>query len=148
MKSRPAPIGWNKTITDLMAEIKAGVRAGMSGEEADWARDYERSLLPEGTRFPKEGDIYEVLEDMDATFLTSWSAPFTGSGTGHIRKGERFIAKDSPSQEKPIAVYLEAVDYSALEQRLVKEEDRTHEHYSGFYFCFKTADLNQKFRLI
>lgn len=120
----------------------------MSGEEMEWARAYERSLLPACTRFPKKGDVYELLEDMDATFLTAWAAPSTGSGAGILRKGEKFVVKDGPIRADPIAVYAEALDYATLEKRLVAAEDRTHERYAGFYFCFKTADLNRRFRLV
>jgi len=42
--------------------------------EVDWARNYERSLIPAGTRFPKKGDVYEATEDLQVSYLTSWSA--------------------------------------------------------------------------
>jgi hypothetical protein len=143
----PPPEGWNKTMKDLFAEIGAGVRLMVSGQEMHWAREYERSLLPDNLRFPQKGDIYELLEDMEATYMTSWAAPATGSGTGTIFKGERFILKYQPA-EKPIGVYLDPIEYEALEKRLVPAEEREHELYGGFYFSFKTTELNTKFRIV
>jgi hypothetical protein len=144
----PRPAGWNRTISDLMAEMKEGKRASVGQPEIDWARDYERSLIPQGMRFPRKGDLYEALEDMKVDFLTAWSAPFTGGGTGLLRKGERVYLDSEPSDPKSIGSYAVAIDYEALEERIVPASDRTAERYNGFYFYFKTVDLNQKFRLV
>ncbi len=64
-KIPPAPEGWNKTLADLDAEYRAGARVTLGSPEVDWAREYERSLLPADTRFPREGDVYEALEDFE-----------------------------------------------------------------------------------
>jgi hypothetical protein len=144
----PRPEGWNRTIADLMAEVTAGKRGGVGQPEIDWARDYERSLIPPDVRFPQKGDVYEALEDMTADFLTAWSAPFTGGGQGLLKKSERILVDSEPSEPKPISSYAVAIDYEALEQRIVPESDRTAERYAGFYFHFKTVDLNRKFKLV
>jgi hypothetical protein len=86
----PAPPDWNKTIQDLLDEAKKSGSA-VGSPEVDWARDYERSLIPSGTRFPKKGDVYEAIRDVEVSFMTSWLAPLTGGGTGTLIKGQRVI---------------------------------------------------------
>ena len=88
----PAPPGWNKTLQDLSDEAKKG-GLPVGSPEVDWARDYERSLIPVGTRFPKKGDVYEAVEDHQISYLTGWSAPFTSGGIGTLMKGERVIVE-------------------------------------------------------
>jgi hypothetical protein len=144
----PAPRGWNKTISDLFAEVAAGRRAAVGSPEADWARDYERSLLPEGTRFPCVGDTYEALEDFDAQYLTSWAAPYTGGGAATLPKGERVEVRHPAVISRPIMVYVYPVNYKELEARIVPEDVRNAGGYGGFYFAIRTVDLNTKFRIV
>ncbi len=148
MKIPPMPPNWNKTISDLMDEFRKGKSIGIGSPEIDWAREYERRLLPKDIRFPKQGDIYEAIEDMKVSYLTAWAAPFTGGGEGELKKGEKIIVKHLPGEEQPIGVYAEAVDYKVLEERMVPIADRKEPKYGGFYFSFKTLVLNQKFKLI
>ena len=77
----PAPEGWNKTLADLMDEVTTGKRKSLGSPEIDWARDYERSLLPVGTRFPQRGDLYEVTEAVEVTT--------SRVGSRHSLAGER-----------------------------------------------------------
>lgn len=144
----PMPAGWNKTIADLFAEVKRGERPSVGSPEVDWAREYERSLIPSDMRFPRKGDVYEALEDMTVQYLTSWAAPYTGSGEGLLRKGDRVWVDTEPHDSRAISTYAVAVDYEALEQRLVSASDRKSPRYSGFYFSFGTVELNRKFRLV
>jgi len=146
-KIPPAPEGWNKTFADLDAEYKSGARRTPAGSpEIDWARDYERSLLPADTRFPLLGDVYEVLEDLEVHYLTSWRAPFTGGGKGRLLRGDRIVVRYM--LPKPIAVSADAVNYREIEARVVPESERKVQGYDGFSFSIKTADLNTKFRLV
>ena len=144
----PHPPGWNKTISDLKAEIKRGERVWMDSPELDWARDYERDQIPADFRFPRRGDIYEALEDMPVHYKTAWTAPLTGGGYGLLKKGERVVVDHAPTDPKPIAVYAKAVDYANLEQRMVSASDRKSPTYGGFYFSFRTVELNLEFRLV
>ena len=41
----------------------------MGSPEVEWAIDYERSLIPVGTRFPKKGDVYEPATDVEISYL-------------------------------------------------------------------------------
>jgi hypothetical protein len=143
----PAPPGWNKTIQDLFNEAdKNGSVVGPP--EVDWARDYERSFIPAGTRFPKKGDVYEATEDVQVSYLTSWSAPFTGGGTGTLKRGERVIVEHNMLLHRPVSVYAKPTDYTAVEERMVPESDRANKKYAGFYLRLKTADLGRNFRLV
>jgi hypothetical protein len=144
----PAPPGWNKTIADLFDEMNSGKRATVGSPETDWARDYERSQIPAGMRFPRKGDIYEALEDMTVRYLTAWKAPRTGGGEGVLRNGDRVVVDSEPIDSKPIGVYGLEVDYDSLEERIVPASVRGAPKYSGFYFSFKTVELNRKFKLV
>lgn len=131
-----------------MREMSEGKRKSVGSPEADWARDYERNLLPAQTRFPREGDVYEALEDMEVNYLTAWRAPFTGGGSTLIRKGERFWIHSSPSTPQPISVYALGLRYDALEQEVIPAADRENPQYEGYYFSFKTAVLTTRFLLV
>ncbi len=106
------------------------------------------SLIPVNARFPRQGDIYEALEDIEVRYLTSWAAPFTGSGKGMLKKGERVVLDTAPFDTCPISVYASAIDYVAIENRVVSAAERTAAKYQGFVFSLKTVDLNSKFRLV
>lgn len=69
-----APPGWNKTLANLMKEVEEGRLLGIGSPETDWARDYERSLLPQHVRFPQKGDIYEAHEDVPVQYMVSRAA--------------------------------------------------------------------------
>jgi hypothetical protein len=144
----PRPPGWNKTLSALDDELKRGERKWVGQPEITWAVDYEREQIPAGIRFPRKGDVYEVVAEMPVHFLTMWKAPFTGSGQGLLKRGDRLLVDNDPGEPNPIGVNLIAVDYAAIEQRLVSASDRTKPNYNGFYFHFKTVVLNQQFRLV
>jgi hypothetical protein len=144
--SQPAPPGWNKTIQDLLDESKRNSSV-VGPPEIDWARDYERSLIPVGTRFPKKGDVYEAAHEVEVSYRTTWAAPFTGGGSGSLRKGDRVVIDHEP-QPRPMAVNAKPVDYTRVEEELVPESDRVKSKYAGFYLVLKTLELSRNFRLV
>lgn len=144
----PAPPGWNKTVKDLVAEMKSGLRNSIGREESHWAANYERTLLPEGIRFPRKGDVYEATQDVEIQYLTSWFAPYTGGGVATLKQGERVIVQTDCTNTEPLSVYAMPERYKEVEVRMVPEDERTHYKYSNFYLCLKTLDLNTKFRLV
>ena len=75
-KTTDFPAGWNLTISDLLKELTEGKRKQLGSPETEWARAYERSLIPKAYRFPRKGDLYESKIDQEIEFLTSWTAPF------------------------------------------------------------------------
>lgn len=145
-KERPAD--WNLTFSDLMEEMKAGKRKSVGSPESEWAREYERSLIPPGVRFPQKGDVYESLDNRTVSYMTAWAAPFTGGGEAVLLKGERVWIHTSSRDEKPIGVYAQAVEYRQLEERMVPKEEREKRKYGGFYFYFKTVELSEYFKLV
>jgi hypothetical protein len=144
---QPVPEGWNKTLSDLNEELKRGERQSVGNPEMHWAREYERSHLPTTMRFPKKGDIYEVLENMTVTYLVFYTAPFTGSGSGLLKKGDRLVVDYQPADSKPIGASLKGVNHKDLEARIVPRSIRREPRYGGISFFFDTVDLNNKFKL-
>ena len=102
-----------------MAEVASGARRSVGSPETDWARDYERSLLPPDTSFPSEGEVYEALEDFTVDYMTGWAAPYTGGGSGVLLRGERILVRYAPSDSRPIMIYATPVDYQGVENRIV-----------------------------
>jgi hypothetical protein len=147
-KVPPAPSGWDLTIEDLVAQMKLGKRKSVGSPETDWARDYERSLLPPDVRFPQKGDVYEAQESVAVHYMTAWGAPFTGGGEGQLEQGDRVFIDSAPSNPRPISVYAVACDYRAIEQRMVPSSVRDDPTYSDFYFSLKVIDLHRYFRLV
>ena len=142
----PAPPGWNKTVADLLAESKGGVF--YAHPEMDWARDYERSLIPAGTRFPRKGDVYEALSDMPVKYATDWRAPYTGGGDAMLLAGDRLRVYVETRDPEPLGAFLAAVDRDVMEARIVPASDREDEKYAGFHFVLGTVELNRMFRLV
>jgi len=141
------PPGWNKTLSDLFAELK-GSGLPIGPPETEWARAYERSILRPWARFPLDGEVYEALEDTPTKFLTHWRAPFTGGGEGTLPKGTRVRVKIPDWIREPIGVYAEPLDSPQIERLLVSEDDRSNVKYGGFSLSISTADLNKRFRLV
>jgi hypothetical protein len=147
-KIPPAPPGWKKTISDLLAEAQRGERAAVGSPEVDWARDYERSRVASGVRFPRKGDVYEAKTDILVRYLTAWAVPYTGGGDGSLKCGDRVLIHQLPAYAEPITVYAKPVDYAHVEQRMVPADIRANPNYSGFYLSLKTVDLHSHFKLL
>jgi hypothetical protein len=143
----PAPSGWNKTGQDLVSEMKSGLRKSISVQEAEWARNYDRSLLPKGVRFPRPGDVYQAINDVEIEYLTHWHAPCTGSGSAVLKEGERIVVADAYGPE-PLRIYALPEDYKQLELRMVPQDERMRRDYGSFSLTISTRDLSTKFRLV
>jgi hypothetical protein len=81
-------------------------------------------------------------------YMTAWAAPYTGSGEALLLKGERIWIETQPVDIKPIGSYALPVDYKKLEARMVPQAERSSFKYGGFYFYFKTVDLEKNFTLL
>ena len=93
------------------------------------------------------GDVYETTRDVEVRYLTSSSDPFTGGGSGTLKKGERVIIDYEPLP-RPIVANAKAVNYTHVEQRIVPESDRSNKKYAGFYLVLKTLELSRDFKLV
>ena len=138
---------WRQTVGDLMAELQAGKRTEISGEEVELAKAYQRRQIPPGIRFPKAGEIYEAIGDFEVHYMTAHCAPFTGGGRSVLPKGER-VRVCEPSNPEPLGVYCDPLNYDALHERIVPAKERAHERYEGYYLSIDTVDLNRSFTLV
>lgn len=141
----PSSFIWTKTIEMLMAELQAGIRSKISGEEIERAVEYERRILPADLKFPKEGEVYEAITNFDIHYMTSHNAPFTGGGRSILPQGERVRVR-SVSHEKPIGVYCDPLRYDDLHHLIVPQEEREYPSYVSYYLSIETVDLNKHFR--
>jgi hypothetical protein len=144
----PPPPDWKFTISDLMKELQDGKRQEIREPELSWAREYERSLIPENYRFPKKGDLYESKKDQEVEFTTAWAAPYTGGGKSKLFKGEKVWIVSEINEKRPIGTYVLPVDYKELEERMVSQSDINAFNYNGFSLYFTTKDLNENFELV
>ena len=138
---------WRQTVRDLLAELQAGKRAEISGEEIELAKAYQKRQIPAGIRFPRAGEIYEAVRDFEVQYMTAHFAPFTGGGKAVLPKGER-VRVCEPSDPRPLGVYCDPLNYDALHERIVPAEEQAHERYNGYYLSIDTVDLNRSFRLV
>jgi len=100
-----------------------------------------------GDKVPKKGDVYEATGDVEVNYLTSWSAPFTGGGSGILKKGERVIIDYEPLP-RPIAANAKAINYIQVERGMVPESDRLNAKYAGFFLVLETLQLSLDFNLV
>src|SRR5712692_497329 len=63
----PPPPKWDRTTDGLEDAHK-------------WAADYQRSLLPPGVVFPREGQIWETVRDCEVRFVAWIPKTFLPSG--------------------------------------------------------------------
>lgn len=127
---------------------ETGTRPSISGVELEWAREYERSLIPAEVRFPRKGDVYEALNDLRVSYVTDWAAPYSGGGEAIVYKGERIIVDVRPDGLKPVGVYAKPVNYLKVEERVVPEWERESPKYGGFHFYILTMELYEGFLLL
>lgn len=138
---------WRKTPDDLLAELTAGKRRMIHRDEIELARAYQRRIMPAGIRYPREGEVYEAIEDVTISYMTSHYAPFTGGGKAVLPKGER-VRVSKPIENQPVGVYCDPLRYDRLHDLIVPAEERANECYSGYYLSIDTPTLNKSFRLV
>jgi hypothetical protein len=67
-------------------------RQTIEGKTLDNARKLTQALMPEGLFYPKGGEVFEAIKDVQISYLTHFMAPYTGGDKAKILKGERVIA--------------------------------------------------------
>ena len=139
---------WAMTMDDLEAEAKAGRRSGtITAEEMELARVYEISLLPAGTVFPRSGQVWEALEDVDVAYIVYYRAPFSTGGRGILKRGEQ-VRIDPPTDERMLAVGAQPLRSDEIEKALIPESTRRDRKYDGYRLYLKTIELNRLFRVV
>ena len=136
------PFGWTRTTHDLSPD------RAWSVDELRWAHDYERSLLREWARFPKAGDVYVALQDIRVKYITHWRQPFSGSGSGTLRRGTRVRVDVFEFNPEPVSVHAEPLERLLVEKQLVDPRERTARGYNGFSLSIRTEELNRLFALL
>jgi hypothetical protein len=92
-----------------------------------------KRLVPQGARF-------RVTRDLRTHGLSTWRAPFTGDFETTIPAGTILVAENGQREGAPgFSVVPE--HYEQLEARLVPDETRLAEKYSGYYFVFLASDV-------
>lgn len=141
---RPPPPDWNRTLADLMAEMKRGERDGITGEEADWARAFEASLLPPGTVFPAGGEVWEAIGDAEVLVMQHYAAPFTLTNEAILPLGERVrvIGSHLP---RPTVIAAVPLRCDALLETLVPADVRAEPRFDSYSLSIPTAYFSQHF---
>jgi hypothetical protein len=126
----------------------AGLFVGPPGMDAAEAR--ARGLLPTHHRIPKKGEVFEATGDVPVHYHTTWRAPYTGGGDAILGEGDRIVITSVSDQlePEPVGVGARAVDYDAIEQRIVPASVRTAAKYSGYNLWVEIEPLNCGFRLV
>ena len=146
--NKPAPAGWNKTIDDLIEEMRQGKRLIISGDEGDWARDYERSLLPRATVFPRGGQTWEAIDNCEVSVEYIFAAPAGFGGSATFPSGERVTIMSGGIVPEPIAVNFLPLRYEELHEHFVPLDVRSIPRYTNYALNTKTSYFNEHFRLI
>lgn len=140
----PSPPGWNRTTADLFEELRLGRRSSLGWPESEWALEYERSLLPAGTRFPRDGDVYRSHRPFTATLLIHWHSPSTTDLRHTLPAGTR-VRVQSAAHEQPLVVHAVPVDYQAVEKAALGWWIRLRPDYGGYCLALATRDLGTSF---
>ena len=137
------PPHWKVALTELLK--RRDRRPSM--EEIEWARAYEQDQLRAWARFPRPGDIYEAVRDVQLAYVTHWRAPFTGGGECVFPAGARLAVLVPHETVEPVGVYASPLEYGRFEQVVVPEAERRSEKYEGYSLYAATAVLNRDFSL-
>jgi hypothetical protein len=143
MKRIAPPPGWNKTTSELAAS-----KPFPTPLEWEWAQVYELMGLRKWARFPRDGEVYEALENLLIEYLIQWDAPVSSGDTGLITRGTQVRVSVMPEDQEPLSVYADPLEYDRVERELIPEGTRATTKYAGFYLSIRTEDLNRFFRRI
>jgi len=103
---------------------------------------------PEGSRYPREGDVYEAIIDGPITYMTHYfDLPYTGGGDAVLPKGER-VRVGHVRDAKPLGVYCDPLRYDELHETIVAADERANKLYRGYYLAIDTVALITSFKLI
>jgi hypothetical protein len=134
-----------RTIEELFADCKAGVRRSIPRRDMLRAWQLERALLPASTRFPREGEVWEAIDDVEVRYTVfADTAPHGADGRAVLRKGERVICRSaSPPQ---LLSGFEPVGHAEFHERIVAQG--SFAHTGTYHLSIWTAQLNADFRPI
>lgn len=134
-----------KTVDELFDEVKKGKT--VSGKAMENARKLSKALMPTGLFYPKGGEVFEAVQDVQITYLTHFMAPYTGGDKAKILKGERVIISKH-NQDKPLGYYCYPINADKVEERIIPSSDKNDSAYNGFSLSIDTKSLNYNFKQI
>ncbi len=134
---------WDEALSELLA-----FESQLSDVDFESLETLARQHLLSCARFPRNGDIFEALNDTEATYLTPWIASFTGGSDCVLAKGTMIKVCMDETDNTPIRVFAVIFDNDTFETQFIPEAIRTDERYDGLLLTFSTAELNESFRLI
>lgn len=103
--------------------------------------------MPAELFYPRGGEVFEVIQDVEISYLTHFMAPYTGGDKAILLKGERVIIR-KPDQVKPIAYYCYPLNADEIEERIISNSDRSAPAYNGFSLSINTKLLNSAFKKV
>lgn len=142
----PAPPGWNKTVRDLFDEMGRGLRSSVGWPEDEWALDHERSLLPPGTRYPREGDVYVSQRPVRVVLLVYWRSPSTTDVECTLPAGCR-LRVEHAAADRPLTVLAMPLDVKAVEKAALSVWTRIRPDYRGCGVSLNTSEIVRSFGL-
>ncbi|MGD1088122.1 MAG: hypothetical protein ABR955_05295 [Verrucomicrobiota bacterium] len=98
--------------------------------------------------FPREGQIWEVIDGCDAHIQYLFTAPITFSGSCRLTAGERVCIMTETTDPQPIVVRFLPVRYEELHDSLVPLDIRNTPRYKEYMLSVKTGCFYEHFRLI
>jgi len=134
-----------KTVEELFNEVKKGKT--VCGKAMENARKLSKALMPTGLFYPKGGEVFEAVQDVQISYLTHFMAPYTGGDKAKLLKGERVIVS-KPSQEKPLSYYCHPINAAETENQIIPFSDKDDPAYNGFSLSIDTKSLNNNFKQI
>jgi O-acetyl-ADP-ribose deacetylase (regulator of RNase III) len=134
-----------KTVDELFDEVKKGKT--VCGKEMENARKLSKALMPTGLLFPKGGEVFEAVQDVQVIYFTHFMAPYTHGDKAKLLKGERVIIS-KPNQDKPLGYYCYPINANEVEERIIPSSDKNDPAYDGFSLSIDTKSLNKDFKRI
>lgn len=136
-----------KTIDELFAELKVGKRTSISEKELDKGIKLSKALMPTGLLYPKGGEVFGAIQDVQISYLTHFMAPYIGGDKAKLLKGERVIVS-KPNQDKPLGYYCYPINADEVEERIIPNSDKSDPAYNGFSLSIDTKILSSYFKHI
>lgn len=134
-----------KTVDKLFDEVKKGKTVG--GKAMENVRKLSKALMPTGLLYPKGGEVFEAVQDVQISYLTHFMAPYTGGDKAKLLKGERVIISKT-NQDKPLGYYCYPINADKVEERIIPSSDKNDPAYNGFSLSIDTKSLNEDFKQI
>jgi O-acetyl-ADP-ribose deacetylase (regulator of RNase III) len=136
-------------LSGLFSLFGCGMNKRDSGSKKtfDNARKRLKALLPIRLFYPKGGEVFEAVQDVQISYLIHFMAPYTGGGNAKLFKGERIIVS-KPNKDKALGYYCYPINADDIENRMIPYSDQNSPPYDGFSLFIDIKSLNKEFKRI